>query len=237
MKKAFTLAEVLVTLGIIGVVSAMTIPTLMRNHQRQVYVTRLHKVYNIMTEGFALQMQETNAVNIKEALISQGNTSNSANLSKKFLESHFKVSTNCGTEASKCFADKYKSISGNEASSTFLKSYGMYAISLADGTSVAMLLDFGAMYDDNSVGQVYVDTNGKEGPNVVGRDFFRMYIYSDGVIDDYMVDEKCRKDGVCNGNSTPQALRQENFELYCKDPKDSDGCFGRILNDGWKMTY
>ena len=44
--KAFTLAEVLVTLGIIGVVSAMTVPTLMQNYQRQSYVTQLHKVYN-----------------------------------------------------------------------------------------------------------------------------------------------------------------------------------------------
>lgn len=32
LKPAFTLAEVLVTLGIIGVVSAMTVPTLMQNH-------------------------------------------------------------------------------------------------------------------------------------------------------------------------------------------------------------
>lgn len=32
----FTLAEVLVTLGIIGVVSAMTVPTLMQNYQRKV---------------------------------------------------------------------------------------------------------------------------------------------------------------------------------------------------------
>ena len=46
MKPAFTLAEVLVTLGIIGVVSAMTVPTLMQNYQRQSYVTQLHKVYN-----------------------------------------------------------------------------------------------------------------------------------------------------------------------------------------------
>ena len=35
----FTLSEVLVTLGIIGVVSAMTVPTLMNNYQRQAYVT------------------------------------------------------------------------------------------------------------------------------------------------------------------------------------------------------
>ena len=45
MKHGFTLAEVLVTLGIIGVVSAMTLPTLVKNHQRQVYVTQLQKVY------------------------------------------------------------------------------------------------------------------------------------------------------------------------------------------------
>ena len=33
MKKAFTLAEILITLGIIGVVAAMTIPTLVANYR------------------------------------------------------------------------------------------------------------------------------------------------------------------------------------------------------------
>ena len=49
--KGFTLAEVLVTLGIIGVVSAMTVPTLMQNYQRQSYVTQLHKVYNEFSQA------------------------------------------------------------------------------------------------------------------------------------------------------------------------------------------
>ena len=35
MKKGFTLAEVLITLGIIGVVAAMTMPTLIQNHQKR----------------------------------------------------------------------------------------------------------------------------------------------------------------------------------------------------------
>ena len=51
---AFTLAEVLVTLGIIGVVSAMTVPTLMQNYQRQSYVTQLHKTYNEFTQALSL---------------------------------------------------------------------------------------------------------------------------------------------------------------------------------------
>ena len=239
MKRGFTLAEVLVTLGIIGVVSAMTIPTLMRNHQRQVYVTRLHKVYNIMTEGFALLMQETNAVDIRESLMSQGHA---ADVPEIFLKSHFKIAMDCGLESSKCFADKYKSLNGREASSTFLEEdYGdMYSVSLSDGTSVALSISANAskaLAERYGIGHVYVDTNGKEGPNVAGRDFFRMYIYPDGVIDDYLVGLKCRKEGVCDGASSPQERRQKNFDQYCMWPEDTDGCFGRILNDGWKMNY
>ncbi len=44
-KIAFTLAEVLITLGIIGVVVAMTMPTLIQNHKKQVASTRLKKFY------------------------------------------------------------------------------------------------------------------------------------------------------------------------------------------------
>ena len=38
---AFTLAEVLITLGIIGVVAALTLPTLISNHKKQTYVNQL----------------------------------------------------------------------------------------------------------------------------------------------------------------------------------------------------
>lgn len=43
MKKAFTLAEVLITLGIIGVVAAMTMPTLIANHQKKLLLNGLKK--------------------------------------------------------------------------------------------------------------------------------------------------------------------------------------------------
>lgn len=60
----FTLAEVLVTLGIIGVVSAMTIPTLMQNHQKKTYVTQLHKVYNELQQAFLQYRNDKNAVSL-----------------------------------------------------------------------------------------------------------------------------------------------------------------------------
>ncbi len=48
---AFTLAEVLVTLGIIGVVAALTIPQLISNHRKQEVVTKLEKVYSVMNQA------------------------------------------------------------------------------------------------------------------------------------------------------------------------------------------
>lgn len=44
---AFTLAEVLITLAIIGVVAAMTLPTLIQNHQKQTYVNGLKKAVSV----------------------------------------------------------------------------------------------------------------------------------------------------------------------------------------------
>ena len=48
---AFTLAEVLITLGIIGVVAALTLPSLITNYQKQVIETRLSKFYTTMNQA------------------------------------------------------------------------------------------------------------------------------------------------------------------------------------------
>lgn len=54
MKKGFSLAEVLITLGVIGIVAAMTMPTLIGNHQKEVVATSLRKAYAEL--NLALQM-------------------------------------------------------------------------------------------------------------------------------------------------------------------------------------
>ena len=66
MKKAFkagfTLAEVLITLGIIGVVAAMTIPTLMTAYQKKQIVTRLKRAYSIVQQSIRLSEDENGEV-------------------------------------------------------------------------------------------------------------------------------------------------------------------------------
>ncbi len=48
LRKGFTLAEVLITLGIIGIVAALTIPTLIGNYQKKEVPVRLQKMYNTL---------------------------------------------------------------------------------------------------------------------------------------------------------------------------------------------
>ena len=55
-KCAFTLAEVLITLGIIGVVAAITLPVIIQNHQKHVVENRLKSFYSIINQ--AVRMSE-----------------------------------------------------------------------------------------------------------------------------------------------------------------------------------
>lgn len=54
MKKAFTLSEVLITLGIIGVVAALAMPSLISSYRKRVVETRLAKFYSTINNAIKL---------------------------------------------------------------------------------------------------------------------------------------------------------------------------------------
>ena len=58
-KIAFTLAEVLITLGIIGIVAALTIPSVIEGYKEKETVAKLKKVYSVLSQSYELYMQET----------------------------------------------------------------------------------------------------------------------------------------------------------------------------------
>ena len=91
-KTGFTLAEVLITLGIIGTVSAMTIPTLITNYQRQVWESKLKKTYSIATNACERMLIEENVSAVNETDIYAG-------ITNEKLRRYFKLMTN-GAEVS-----------------------------------------------------------------------------------------------------------------------------------------
>lgn len=53
-KFAFTLAEVLIALVIIGVVAAITVPVLFENYKKQETISRLKKAYSVISNGLRM---------------------------------------------------------------------------------------------------------------------------------------------------------------------------------------
>ena len=227
---AFTLAEVLVTLGIIGVASAMTVPTLMQNYQRQSYVTQLHKVYNELSQALLRYQTDKNAINFKEAGLS------GSEAYTEFQKNYFKVVQDCGTTQTPCFASSYKKMSGS--STNFKCKYG--CMSLASGAAIGGYGD-----GTNGVYEIVVDVNGQKGPNIFGRDAFTMYIYTaQNVIDDLALkNPDDMNDSTWDSESSvplTQDQREKNFQRACQGdakPGEWHGCFGKILNDNWQMNY
>ena len=217
-RPAFTLAEVLVTLGIIGVVSAMTVPSLMQNHQRKTYVTQLHKVYNELSQALVQYQNDNNAVNVKEAGLT-----NQAAL-ENFVEKYFKVVNDCGSDKTPCFASEYRKLSGEITAVWMPKTH----YTVASGAS----LGIGEVMTGDTLFRVYVDINGQKGPNIFGRDIFIMFIYKNGLLDDSLL----------NASSTAPMTEDERNNTFNSACNSSDvsllhGCFGKILNDNWEMNY
>lgn len=57
-KRAFTLSEVLITFGIIGLIAALTIPNLMGAYRKRVVETRLKKFYSAINQAIMLSENE-----------------------------------------------------------------------------------------------------------------------------------------------------------------------------------
>lgn len=95
---------------------------------------------------------------------------------------------------------------------------------LASGASVR----FNYAVSGNRICIIQVDVNGRKGPNILGRDLFTLTLYNDGAIDEI-------------GTSAPvsESDRNGSYAAGCNSSTGDDvyGCFGKILNDNWQMTY
>ena len=230
-KKAFTLAEVLITLSIIGIVAAMTVPTLMANANKQIYVTGLKKAYNQLQNAVKNLPMEMGCSPGDYSCINSTTWNSYDTSGIEALASQFRLSK----DVSAC---NFKSIStlgdyfGGGYNDTYSKCF-----KTADGM---IFVANGSFYYDSYID---VDVNGEKGPNRWGRDIFIFNFRTEPA--DWINPPLPAGTLYANGSKTSERLGYGYWKNYCTDAnmkKDKPNnwygryCAGRVLETG-KMDY
>ncbi len=166
-RKGFTLAEVLITLGIIGVVSALTIPGLINNYKAARLKSQFTKVQSEIAQ--AVRMMKNDDISLDPA--SYGKTEPFVNTFSKY----FRVLHICGVNVTDT---KYKDLCYTKDAITYLKSRSNTSVNytfLDDGQFVLMDGTLLIFNQDNTDKPLYLiaDINGiKTKPNKLGYDVF-----------------------------------------------------------------
>ncbi|MCM1338441.1 MAG: type II secretion system GspH family protein [Muribaculaceae bacterium] len=176
---AFTLAEVLVTLGVIGIVAALTIPSLMTNYKKKVTAIRLKEAYAIIKQAYRLAeaeygpgegWQEFNVAWDYET--GKGSAGDDATESavKKYLAPYVGATNWDRNRPQKLGLPK-------QLNSKFTANlFDPIRLRLKNG----MILDISTIYNDWDTFvwmPIFIDLDGDSGPYELGKDVFVMAYY------------------------------------------------------------
>ena len=199
MKNGFTMAEVLITIGIIGVVAAMTFPSIIARYQEKVTVTQLKKAYSILSQAFQQMIFAEGPID------NWGDTDARAKLFDDIAPKYFSILKSCGYDVplstDSCLKLKYKNRFNSTDAAFSNVPYARYH--LIDGLTFYIVMS-GYCYQNISLskhtpdstdkqpiyhgsynsqcGEIYVDLNSAKGPNVFDRDLFKFYLMTDGIL-------------------------------------------------------
>ena len=228
-----TLAEVLVTLGIIGVVAAMTLPVLTANYKKTVLVTQLKKEINTLSNNFKKIMADEQIYKLSDTSIFDGSGSINADAYKNYFNANYAdENSKFGEYISSTFS---RDINGREVK-------GMY---FNDGSCFAFTDDYeaeivnGGGYIDMS-NSILVDVNCDKKPNRIGMDIFLVDYDDTGVHHNYFAGgDTASIDSAC---SQLIAMEKDMGDEYAEDGAYFVAAGGRlclqsIIKHGWKMVY
>lgn len=202
MKKAFALVEVLVTLGIIGIVAAMTLPGIINDYKEKELITRLKVAYSELDSA------------LKAATIDYGtvdswgnNAAERATKAEGILPKYLKILKKCeksnnSSIVSKvgCLGSNYRSMSSSTvggstsvylgSNNAFLLINGItfYMKGSGDRNCSASTRKYNADISSNkenwleSCFDLFVDLNGPKRPNTSSIDWFSFYVLTDGIV-------------------------------------------------------
>lgn len=246
-KTGFTLAEILVALSIIGVISAMTIPTLTAGVNNQKMATALGKNVDVVEVGCQKLMQYATGLSTDGDFLGHYRihknldgsdigavTSNSISGNNLWTgtQTFFGTKTLTSTEITN-YKNSVKAFNGGApsptpndlAGSNFVKNEKLGAYYGTKGVTET------ASYPDPIVGYIYIDVNGENAPNRYGRDIF-LYGLTDAC---HMIPA-----GAARIKAINSSLPEDEDTTGCKlrsAVANGLSCTSRVIKEGYKESY
>ena len=223
-KVAFTLAEVLITLGIIGIVASMTLPSLIQSYKERVTVTKVQKAYSVLNQAFKRISEEYGEPQNWPDVQNGAPNCNSCALAHKNLYSKYIIGKNHNGARGNT-NDPIKTLNGG------IFTWNRYnpSITTSDGIVYQFshfrncggyLLTTGNLSACEMGGDVSIDINGYDkGPNQLGKDVFAFVTAQNGVYPAGLPGSYTAGDCKLSGRGfscTEYILREKNMK-YLKE--------------------
>ncbi len=224
--KAFTLAEVLITLGIIGVVAAMTIPTLISKIGKRQLETQIKASYSTIAQ--TMRAVQADDVDFDMTIATDEGQEPTNNWFKNYILPYLKVEKVCYNTAG-CWHKKgtVKDLQGNSFPWDYDAGLGTYIVTFVIAKGAYFNIDGMSIYRMNtlfgintdSIGLVfYFDANGDRKPNKIGKDIYVMA---------YTADKGLVPAGFDR--------TREEVEQNCLNG-NGYWCLTYLINNGWQIS-
>ena len=221
---AFTLAEVLITLGIIGIVSAATIPIMLTNFKKRETVAKVKAAYSILSQAVKLSVEENGET-------SGWDTSVQSEVIPKYILPYM---TGVTQAKGSILAYQMRTLSsqGNPAKNI----YSDWSWNLTAEPIYVMQNGMYFTYSNSNDGYptIVVDLNGSGKPNIMGIDGFTFWIdpkTSSVVPAGY----NCSREGIlgkgCPTSYDRMCIRDNSWQYY-----RGGYCAALMQKDGWTIS-
>ena len=226
---AYTLSEVLITLGIIGVVSALTIPAVIQKQNEKTTITNLKKAYSILQQAYL--MAQNNDGEMKYWFTGNETIAEKSEIFAQHLKPYFKIIKDCGTKSGCLNKECLLSLDGTCYNNFDHNQPTLQKMIINNGMSLFLAVDNISCPNENynRCGSIAVDINGKNsGPNRMGKDVFYFKIYQNKILPSGSPNDTVSNfENLCNLNiknrengifCTAWVIYNENMDyLHCND--------------------
>lgn len=229
IKYAFTLAEVLITIGIIGVVAALTIPTVIANYQKKQTIEKLKSTYTLINNAIEMAKVDygldVNSWDIPEH--TDGSAQAADYFAEHYLIPYLKVTQDCRKDSSPSFCNvNFKALNDSD----MIMSSATYRIFLLSNGTLIRVATANSATINNRVLITLLLNGGKS--KKIGRDIFLIEL--GGGAGSGTNKNKFYPYGFISSYSCQTYLTM-NSSNACNKNKNGQYCFAYILCNGWQI--